>query len=103
MGEETLVGYCVQSSMNLSKTLGGLLSWNNRHLPVVLTHWSFMADELKNFHIIPILGGGMQWYYEHRRYKRWIYMGEIIELNAVAFFISSFAKKLIITIQSIQN
>lgn len=30
-------------------------------------------------------------------------MGEIIELNAVVFFISSFAKKLIITIQSIQN
>lgn len=57
MGEETLVGYCVQSSMNLSKTLGGLLSWSNRHLPVVLTHWSFMADELKLFHIIPILGG----------------------------------------------
>lgn len=62
-----------------------------------------MPDELKLFHIIPILGGGMQWCYEHRRYKRWIYMGEIIELNAVAFFISSFAKKLIITIQSIQN
>lgn len=61
-----------------------------------------MPDELKLFHIILILGGGMQWY-EHRRYKRWIYMGEIIELNAVAFFISSFAKKLIITIQSIQN
>lgn len=62
-----------------------------------------MPDELKLFHIILILGGGMQWYYEHRRYKRWIYMGEIIELNAVAFFISSFAKNLIITIQSIQN
>lgn len=30
-------------------------------------------------------------------------MGEIIELNAVAFFTSSFAKKLIITIQSMQN